>query len=338
MPLVVVGFALDSLIAGRTDGYGWLAQASMCLAGMLQSWLGAVLLVRMLRRWFDPATALVTTLAAVLATSLVYYTLVSPTYAHASSFFAVTAFLSVWLATRDRLLPRGAALLGLAGGLMAMVRWQEVLFGLIPALALVARFTAARTNPAERRRIATFVAIALAAAALAFSPQTWVWHEIYGKWLTIPQGDTWVRWTRPDVAAALFSLDDGGLFTWTPFTLFGIVGLAWFRRREPGLTLALALVFALQVYVEGTVHHGLGSSYGSRRLIGATAIFAVGFAALSDELRARRRGWMALVLSSVLVGWNGLLLVEYQWLVHSPGRHGPYPTLRELVTHTPFRR
>ena len=41
---------------------------------------------------------------------------------------------------------------------------------------------------------------------------------------------------------------------------------------------------------------------------------------------------------AVLVAWNGLLLLEYQWLVHTPGRKGPYPTLRELVAHTPFRR
>ncbi|MBK7973413.1 MAG: hypothetical protein IPK07_09085 [Deltaproteobacteria bacterium] len=337
-PLVAVGIVLDGALGGRTDGYGWCAQGAMCLAGIVYSWLGALLLVRLLRRWFDAVTALVAALATILATPLVYYTLISPTYAHASSFFVVTAFLSTWLAVRERLTPRGALALGCTAGLMTLVRWQDVLFAIVPALALVSRLAARGTHNSERLEVMRFVALAALAAFVAFTPQMWVWHEIYGKWLTVPQGETWVRWTRPDIAAALVSLDAGGLFTWTPLTLFAVVGLASFRRREPLLAASLGLAFALQIYVEGTVHHGLGSAYGSRRLVGATAIFAIGFAALLDTLTAGRRRSVALALSAALVAWNGLLLVEYQWLVHTPGRRGPYPTLRELVSHTPFHR
>ncbi len=338
LPFFLVGLAADTVLAARGDGYGWFAQGSVCLAGMTYAALGTALLVRMLRRWHDEVTALVGALATVLATPLVYYWLVSPAYAHAASFFAVTAFLSVWLREREALRGRGGALLGLAAGVMTLVRWQDVLYVLIPAVELVSRFVRKETSVAKRRRIATFVAAAAAAAALAFTPQLWVWHEIYGKWLTVPQGETWVRWTRPDLQAALVSLDAGGLFTWTPITLVGIVGLIAFRRAEPLLALGMALAFAAQIYVEGTVHHGLGSAYGSRRLIGATAIFALGFATVLARVRARRGLRAGLLASALLVGWNGLLLAEYQWLAHSPGRRGPYPTLRELIHHTPFRR
>lgn len=337
-PLVAAGIVLDGTFGGRADGYGWCAQGGMCLAGIVYSWLGALLLVRLLRRWFDAPTALVATAATILATPLVYYTLVSPTYAHASSFFAVTAFLSVWLAVRDRLTTRGAVVLGLSAGLMTLVRWQDVLFGVVPALGLGTRLAARGTSARDRLRVAGFAIVASLAAFVAFTPQMWVWHEIYGRWLTVPQGETWVRWSRPDIASALVSLDAGGLFTWTPLTLFGVIGLATFARRDNLLALSLVLAFGLQIYVEGTVHHGLGSAYGSRRLVGATAIFAIGFAALSEWLAAHRRAGLALALAAVLVAWNGLLLLEYQWLVHSPGRRGPYPTLRELIAHTPFRR
>ncbi len=338
MPLVALGIALDAALGARADGYGWCAQAGMCLAGIVYSGLGAVLLVRLVRRWFDAPIALVATLATILATPLVYYTLVSPTYAHAGSFFFVTAFLSAWLGARERLAGHPALLVGLTAGAMTLVRWQDVLFVAVPALELLTRFARRGATPRERLRVVRFAALAGLTAVLAFTPQMWVWHEIYGKWLTVPQGDTWVRWTRPDVVAALVSLDAGGLFTWTPLTLVGVLGLASFRRRDPVLAAGLAVAFALQLYVEGTVHHGLGSAYGSRRLVGATAIFAIGFAAVLDGLAARRRHALALGLAAVLVAWNGLLLLEYQWLVHTPGRRGPYPTLRELVAHTPFRR
>ncbi|MFN7952020.1 MAG: hypothetical protein U0610_09860 [bacterium] len=337
LPFFLIGLGADALFAGRSDGYGWFAQGSVCLAGMSYAALGTVLGIRLLRRWHDDAIALVASLATVLATPLVYYWLVSPAYAHAASFFAVTAFLSVWLAHREALAQRGALWLGLSAGVMTLVRWQDVLFVLVPAVALLARLARASASGAERRRVLAFIATTAVAAGIAFLPQMWVWHEIYGKWLTVPQGDTWVRWTRPDLLAALASLDAGGLFTWTPLTLVGILGLGMFRRAEPMLALGLALAFAAEIYVEGTVHHGLGSAYGCRRLIGATAIFAIGFATVLERVRTRR-GWRAaLAASALLVGWNGLLLTEYQWLAHRPGRHGPYPTLRELIQHTPFR-
>jgi len=338
LPFFGAGLALDRLAGGRGDGYGWMAQASMCLGGISYACAGTLLLLRLLRRWFDLEVAFAATVGFELASSLVYYVLVSPAYAHAASFFAVTVFVTAWIATRDHLSARDAIVLGAAAGLMTLVRWQDSVFVVVTAVPLVARLCARSIGAEERARILRFAALASVAALVVFSPQLWVWHSIYGSWLTIPQGDTWVRWGQPELAATLVSLDDGGLFTWTPITLLGLAGLWRFREREPALALGAALALALDIYVEATVHHGLGAAYGSRRLVGATALFAMGFAALLDALRSRRPPWAAWLLVGALVSWNGLLLTEYQWLAHAPGRTGPYPTLRELIRHTPFRR
>jgi hypothetical protein len=289
--------------------------------------------VRLLRRWFDPATALVATVAMQLASSLLYYTLVSPSYSHAASFFAVTLFLSTWIATRDRLTAAGGVALGATIGLMTLVRWQDLLFASIAALPLLARFAAGTQPAGERARLARFAALSGAAALVTFVPQLWVWKSIYGSWFTVPQGQDWVRWTRPEILPTLISLDAGGLFTWTPITLIGLMGLWLFRAREPAIAVPALVALALEIYLEATVRHGLGGAYGARRLIGGTALFAIGFAVVLGRMRAWRNDVAAWALAAVLIAWNGLLLVEYQQLAHAPGRTGAYPTLREILSH-----
>ena len=69
-----------------------------------------------------------------LGTPLLFYMYVAPGMAHACSAFAVAVFVNVWLDVRARWSVRGLVALGASGALMVMVREQDVLFVLGPAL------------------------------------------------------------------------------------------------------------------------------------------------------------------------------------------------------------
>ena len=114
-----------------TDGYGTLYEGSFALAGVLASVAAAGCAYAALRRLLAAGPALVGVAAVWLGGSLLYYTVASPVYAHAFSALGVAAWFLLW----TRLDPRRPVhwlALGLLGGLMATMRWQEALFAVLP--------------------------------------------------------------------------------------------------------------------------------------------------------------------------------------------------------------
>jgi hypothetical protein len=72
-----------------------------------------------------------------LGGSAIYYSLVSPTYSHAVSMLTVGLFIAVWIATLDRQTVARYALVGALGGLATLVRWQDAVLLIIPAVDAV---------------------------------------------------------------------------------------------------------------------------------------------------------------------------------------------------------
>ena len=68
------------------------------------------------------------------ATPVVFYLYITPPMGHANSLFAVSLFLFVWLHTRDERQLWEWAVLGVAAGIMVLVRELNWLFLLAPAV------------------------------------------------------------------------------------------------------------------------------------------------------------------------------------------------------------
>ena len=111
-------------------------------------------------------------LALWLGSPLFYYMTVAPGFSHAPGLFAVGLLL--WLTLREWAEPTTGpgrfVLIGLVGGLAALVREQDGLFLVMPGLLLAGRVLGAEGRAAALRPIAQGLAMA-AAAFLAFLPQ-----------------------------------------------------------------------------------------------------------------------------------------------------------------------
>jgi hypothetical protein len=102
-----------------------------------------------------------------------------------------------------------------------------------------------------------------------------------------------------------------GLFSWSPITLIGVLGLIPLARRNNRVALALFVVFAAQVAVIGSYDTWWGgASFGARRFINCMPIFAMGLAALLDDLRVPAHRF-ATALIALLILWNFGLAVQY---------------------------
>lgn len=257
------------------------------------------------------------------ATPLLFYMYLAPGMAHACSAFAVALFVCLWLRVRERWSPGGLVLLAAAGALMTMVREQDVLVGIGPAvdLAVTVARAMARGDRTVVRRAALGAAAALLAFGVVYLPQVLAYEALYGHIGPAPQVSNKMHWHSPHALEVLAS-PEHGLFVWTPLALLAIAGLALLawrpaliaaRDRDARWIAALALVMvAGQVYVNGAIATwSQAGAFGQRRFVGLTILFTIGLAALVAAARGRAARVAATIAVGVCLWWNLGLMVQF---------------------------
>jgi hypothetical protein len=257
-----------------------------------------------------------------LASSALYYSLVSPTYSHAASMLAVGAFFAYWVATMDRQTPGRYARLGALAGFVTLVRWQDAVFLVVPLVDAIWNWRTERTRRAVASALLNLAACGAAALAV-FTPQLLVWRTLYGSWLAMPQGSEWMQWTRPHLGDVLIS-DWHGLLTWTPVIALSLAGLLPLARRHPRIGAAAVAAFLVSWYANAAViEWWAGEAYGARRFVSCMPIFVLGLAALAERWHDHPR--VLIGAGGALVALNLLLLLQYQLFMHGLRDIAPYP-------------
>jgi hypothetical protein len=231
---------------------------------------------------------------------------------------AAGAFWLVWGRTFDRQTPGRYVWLGVLAGCAALMRWQDAILLLVPALDALWHRRATGIGPAAVRVLA-----AAAGAAVTFLPQVAVWTVLYGKPFTVPQGAGFMRWTDPAAWAILFS-DNHGLLTWTPIVALAIAGFVPLVKRYRAIGVAAIAVFLVSWYVNAAVSDWwAGEAFGARRFLSCYPILVLGLAALFDRFGDRRGVLAALTMG--FTAYTFLLLLQYQAFMHGLRQVVPYP-------------
>ena len=322
---VLVARAVGADVA--RDGFSRPYTRAVCVGSLVWGTVGLVLIYRLCRRYVARTPATWAVLAIWFASPVVFYLYITPAMAHANSLFSVALFLTIWHRGRGARSTGGWALLGAAAGLMVLVRELNWLFLLVIAVdetrAIVTNALAAMSKGMPRsvvaiatnlgvevgRRLTGYAAFAVALAVVV-APQFYVYKTLNGTFAATPF--VVQKFSRvPRYAIDVLFSGFHGLFSWHPVTLAGVIGLAALWRRDPLVAGALSLVFVIQVLLIGSYATWWGgASFGARRFINCTAIFALGLAAALDRMRPRtlRLAGAGLVF---LVLWNAGLAVQY---------------------------
>ena len=249
-----------------------------------------------------PRAAVVGVAGAAAATPFTYYLVYEPSYSHSFSACAVAAFLYLWWRARDRRTWQGWALLGLLGGLLGLIRFQD---GPLLLVGLLDR-------PRRRWHLLVF----FGAAALAFAPQLPVDQVLFGSWLPArPPGQDLQLF--PGHYLQLLVSSQHGLFSWTPIALLAVGGFWFVPDRR--LQLAFIYAFGVELLIGGAAPDWYGGfSFGMRRFLGLTPFFAIGLAALAQRVPARA-AWTAL---TAFVAWNLVLMANFTYVINSAGDPG----------------
>ena len=231
---------------------------------------------------------------------------------------AVGLFWLGWLRVIERPTLWGYAGLGALCGVATLMRWQDALLLIVPAVSVLWHLRASGLRLAAAR-----LAVCGAAAALAFTPQMIVWTRLYGAPLAIPQGDSFMRWQDPALISMLVG-DHHGLLSWTPVIALAIAGFVPLVRRFPLIGTATVLYFLISWYVNAAAADWwAGEAFGARRFVSCFPLFVLGLAALFDHFRVSRKA-----SATVLLGFCSLtflLLVQYQTFMHGRPDLAPYP-------------
>lgn len=293
-------------------GYNLPYQLAIVFATWTYALLGLALIFRTLRRLFSDKQAWWGTMAAVAVSPLPHYLIYEPSMAHGLTVFTTGLLfsLTVTILKSRRLSVYQTAVAGAATGLACLVRLQDVLFGLLPVMALLVKLHRRRSHQlrAGLKHLGWFAA----ALAIMLLPQLAMWKRLFGSWFTSPQGPGFVQLDHPRLLEFLFSGHHGMLIL-HPLLALAIAGifLAWRQWRLLASLLLASL--AAQIYLNASLVDWVGgASFGARRLISALFIFAFGFAALFRWSAGRplvQRTLVTLLVAGAI--FNGALMLAY---------------------------
>lgn len=296
---------VETAYNGFTDPY----LHAVAMGNLLIGWLGLLVLDRFVRQWFSPAVSFAATAGMGLGSFLLWYLAYQSVYAHALTFLLVSLFLLRW--TQRPKTISDYAILGCLLGMAACVRWQNAVFGLLPAWSLVQELASRKWR---------FVAVSSGALGgtflLGILPQLITWKVIFGRFLIgVPLGSEYMRWQDPFLMETLFS-SRHGLFSWSPILILAVLGLFGFIRSQPTVGRPLAAILLLQTYINTAVADWwAGGSFGARRFDAVLPILALGLATsirwLTEIVRRRPQWAMAGFLGAVILT-NLLCMEQYR--------------------------
>lgn len=306
------------------DGYSYIYQAAVCIGSIVYGYWG-MMLVHRTTRWFFSNTALAACIMVWLTTNFIYYLVVEPSMSHICSFFAASLLMYLWICRGPINSLLQSFFIGLAGGLVGLVRQPDITFFLLPLLDIL--WTEKSFLEKGRK-----IAVSVAGFFTIFWIQMFVWNMLNGSpflsgyFLSGKEGFS--LWT-PHVLDVLFSAEHG-LFLWHPVLFFALVGLLMFCRANPLIGGLLLAGFFMQTYVIASWSFwSQGDSFGGRMFISSLPLFAIGLASCIQLVTSKRYlAYFSLAVSIFLVLWNVLFMVQYRTGFIS--MCGPY-TISELT-------
>lgn len=302
LPFFGAGHLAATTLAGqgvdvRTDGTSFPYRQAVCLAGLFYGLLGLWWSYRVARLVSTASTATVAVCAIGAGTFVLWYLVREPTMSHSVSMASVAGFVLAWLTHRTSTSWRTWALLGMLGGVMVIMRWQNAIVLVLPALTMV-----------TRPRLAAVFAGGVCVATL---PQMWTWHALYGEWITQPPVSPRLLWWNAQWIDVLWS-SRSGLFGTSPAAYIGAIGLLFVWRKHRALAATGLLTLVLMTWTNGAVEDWwAGASFGGRRFDSLIPFLVCGcavlFATMTDWVR-KRPALTAAAAVSILVVWNVTLM------------------------------
>ena len=315
--------------AVEADGYSRPYVAAVAYGSAFYGFAAIVMAVAATRQLVRKY-ALSSGLAVWVGTPLLFYMYVAPPFSHACSAFAVALFVTVWLKVRQTWTMNGIVVLGLAAALMAMVREQDLICALGPAVDFgLAHFKVKGKRQKakgkdERLQGWKVAATGGGAFLIAYLPQLIAYQALNGFPRPSPLVTRKMFWYSPHALQVLLDPEHGFLF-WTPLALLGLAGLIGLVAAPRAIARddasspdirqiggCMLLMVATQVYISGAVESWtVAGAFGQRRFVAVTMFLVIGLAAFRSWIDSRAARIATNIAIVLCVWWNLALTLEF---------------------------
>ena len=294
VPLYLIQSLLGAGFGFTVTGAEPMFIAAACLVSIVLGCAGLFLLYREFRRDIEPLASLLAVLLVWFGSPLRFYMRVLPSFAHAIEFFAGVLVLVAARRLREAGSSTRAFQAGLACGFVYLVRSQDGLLLMVPAIFA---FDAWLGHRRFDRMIREGALTLLGFISLAWI-QSAVWWSMFGTPFLVPHkllhGEAFAAPTAPKLLEMLFS-DRGGLFATYPVTLLAILGLPFALRKSRPWAVSAMIVVVLQWRLNASIFDW----YQVRRFTGTIPLIALGLVMVTPRLA--RAGVLAASLLVLLV-------------------------------------
>lgn len=294
VPLYLLGSLLGGLFGFNVTGAEPVFIAAACLVSIVLGCAGLFLLYRELRSFCDPLASLLAVVLVWFGSPLRFYMRILPSFAHAIEFFAGVLVLVASRRFRETGSSASAVKAGLACGLVYLVRSQDGLLLLVPAIFA---FDAWLSHRKFDRMIKEGALVLAGFVSLAWI-QSAIWWSMFGTPFLVPHkilhGEAFATPSAPKMLETLLS-DRGGLFSTYPVTLLAVLGLPLAFRKCRPWAMAAMIVLLLQWRLNASIFDW----YQVRRFTGTIPLIALGLVVVTPALA--RAGLLAGALVLLMV-------------------------------------
>ena len=320
LPLFGVGHWAAGHYGYPRDGFCAPYQYAIAFGVLLYCMLAIFLLRSVLLRWFKDATVAITLVMVCLATNLIEYVAIEGGQSHAFIFPLYALVLYTTMRWHRKPGIGWAVLTGYVIGLATISRPTEAIMLFIPLMWNTHTKKAAKAKWQMVKAHKAQVALAALGGLMGILPQLIYWRIVTGSFF-YDVGSKW-DFLNPHFRV-LFGFEKGW-FIYTPVTVFFVAGMLFIKKfpfRKSVLWFCLLNIYIIIAWNDWRY----GGSYSTRALMQSYPVFALPFAAITEQINARKWKVIFRLLLAYLLVVNLFQITQYnKTIIHFNDMNRPY--------------
>jgi len=300
-----------------SNGYTKPYQKAILFSAMLYGFLGLLFLYKTIGLFkLDNRFALFVVLTVMFGTNMMHYILKESGMSHIYSFFWISLFSYVAFKYKDKLFTEATLITSISLGFIGLIRLPNLIVGTIPLVFMISKYLESPSKKFVLDQIKKLPIIALP-FILLFAMQVFQWYEMTGEFVMYGYGRSdkgFIYWNNPKIFDVLFNVKNGWII-YSPVVAIFLLSLFAIRKQYANMTLAITLIFFMQLYLCGSWWvWSFAGGFGHRAFTDLLAIWALPFALLLSQIRHRPALlYPVLALSVILIYISIQFTIAYKY-------------------------
>jgi hypothetical protein len=313
LPFFIAGHLVAPAFGYEQTGYSPPYRLAIAISSIFYSCLALWILAIVLSRYFTKNVVLITTVALLAGTNILFSSVFQPATTHNYVLFMLCAmifFIDRWNSI-DK--PMDFAMACACVGFCALIRPTEILTGLVPVGFLVNKWKSHKFQFSWIKEQAVAILIGMILFLIFLAPVSIYWKYATGNWVAYTYEQEGFYFDRPwQIWLGLFG-SRKGWFIYTPLIFLAVWGLyrMWSIQRFSGFISSILWYLPFNIYIVLSWYGWwYGGCFGMRALIPSLALLAFPIAYVVQEA-VRQKVFVTLVFS-ICILLNLFQTVQYQ--------------------------